>query len=210
MSPEPKRPVVEGEGIPGDAARAEARESVAHVVLVLSALCGVLMALCISLMVRLDSGYPPALKPQLFAALLGMPAPGLSLPGLNGETLTLPHPGAPGPGEKPGSSLIFFTDSACRACDATYPSVRQAAERLPVFVVGAGSRAELKRKLADHEIAAVTGYDSLLSVANAYGVDRVPSALLVDGGGIVKAGESGAGCVERVLERLRVLQKGSR
>ncbi len=139
-----------------------------------------------------------------------MPAPGLSLPGLNGETLTLPHPGAPGPGERPVSSLIFFTDTGCRACDATYPSVRQAAEKLPVFIVGAGSRAELKRKLADHEIAAFTGYDSLLSVGRAYGVDRVPSALLVDGGGIIKAGESGAGCIERVLARLRVLEKGSR
>ena len=102
-------------------------------VLILSALCGVLMALCISLMVRLDSGYPPALKPQPFAALLEMPAPGFALPGLNGETITLPHPGAPGLGERPGSSLIFFTDSACKACDATYPSVRQAAEKLPVF-----------------------------------------------------------------------------
>ena len=208
MPPESKRPVVEGEGIPGDAARAEAREIVARMVLVLSALCGVLMAVCISLMVRLDSGYPPALKAQPFAALLEMPAPGLSLSGLSGETVTLPHPGASGPGERPGSSLIFFTDSACKACDAAYPSVRQAAERLPVFVVGAGSRAALKRKLADHEIAAVAGYDSLLSVARAYGVDRVPSALLVDGGGIVKAGESGTGCVERVLARLRVLQRG--
>ena len=96
MPPESKRPVVEGEGIPGDAVRAEARERVARMVLVLSALCGVLMAVCISLMVRLDSGYPPALKAQPFAALLEMPAPGLSLPGLDGETVTLPHPGAPG------------------------------------------------------------------------------------------------------------------
>ena len=59
-------------------------------VLPLSAAGGLLLALCISLAVRLETGYPPGIVPEPFAHLLGQPAPGFEITGL-GDGLVALH-----------------------------------------------------------------------------------------------------------------------
>ena len=51
-----------------------------------SVVTGVLLALCISIGVRLETGAPPGLIPKAFAHLLGRPAPAFELSGPSGCT----------------------------------------------------------------------------------------------------------------------------
>ena len=83
----------------------------------LSAAAGLLLALCIGIGARLETGTPPGLPPKPFAHLLGRQAPDFTLPGLGGETVSLSSAGGT------DAWVLYFTDAACGACKAAYPAV---------------------------------------------------------------------------------------
>lgn len=161
------------------------------ITLPLSAVAGVLLALCISIGVRLETGAPPGLIPKAFAHLLGRPAPAFELDGTIGETVTLHSAGAA------EAWMLVFTDTGCGACRAAYPSLRRAAEQLPVVVVGTGDRQELDTRLG--QVAVAVGYDSLHTVNQLYQVTGLPSALLIDGRGVVQYAAIGSKSVDEVV-----------
>lgn len=159
----------------------------------LSAVTGVLLALGIGIGVRLEKGYPPGLPPKPFAHLVGKPAPSFEVEGLDSRPVSLQSANGA------DSWLLFFTDSGCKACDATYSSLEQAARRLPVVIIGVGDRQLLKNKLTQHNITVVVGYDSLQVVKQAYQVNGFPSVLLIDKQGIVRRAEVGSKSIEEIM-----------
>lgn len=159
----------------------------------LSALTGVLVALAIGVGVRLETGSPPGLPPKPFAHLLGKPAPSFEIEGLEGRPVSLQSANGA------EAWLLFFTDSGCKACDATYPSLEKATRRLPVIVIGTGDRQLLKAKLAQNNISATAGYDSLQAVKQRYRLNGFPSVLLIDREGIVQKAGVGARGLEEIM-----------
>ena len=168
-------------------------------VMPLSVAGGLLGALCISLAVRLETGYPPGIVPEPFAHLLGQPAPGFEITGLRDDLVSL-HTLTSAAKDEGEPGLLFFTNSACSACDATYPALGKAATQLPVLVVGVGAEKNLRTKLAQHEIAASAGFDAGAGVGESYGVQGHPSALLIDSDGVVLTAAIGVQSVDRILE----------
>ena len=175
---------------------------------IMSALCGVVLAFCISMGVRLETGYPPGVRPPAFEHLLGKPAPWFEVPGLDGAMLSLPDMEAVRAGAVvPEPCLLFLADTASRTCDETYASLKNATDVIQVLVVATGVRKDIKTKLALNGVTAPTGYDSLASVMKAYDVHEFPGVLLVDAGGVVRAAENGTGSVERILETWSSMQQ---
>lgn len=159
----------------------------------LAAVVGVLLALCIGVGARLETGYPPGVPPKPFARLLGQPAPAFVLTGLDGQPIS------PQAMRDQGEWLLFFTNAGCGACEAAYPALKRAAGYLPVLVVGIGDREVLTAKLAQHELAVPVAYDSLGQVGPLYQVHNYPSALLIDARGLVVRGAVGSLSIEQVL-----------
>ena len=157
----------------------------------LSVVAGVLVALCIGIGVRLETGAPPGLLPTPFAHLLGKQAPAFELDGTNGELVSLQSAKAA------DAWLLFFTDTGCGACKAAYPSLKRAADQLPVVVVGIGDRQQLETRLGN--VAVAVGYDSLHTVQERYQVRGLPSALLIDKQGVVQQAATGSKSVDQVL-----------
>ena len=168
-------------------------------VMPLSVAGGLLLALCISLAVRLETGYPPGIVPEPFAHLLGQPAPGFEITGLRDDLVSL-HTLTSAAKESGKPGMLFFTNSACSACDATYPALGKAATQLPVLVVGVGVEKDLRTKLAQHGIAASAGFDAGAEVGKSYDVQAHPSALLIDSDGVVFTAATGVRSVDRILE----------
>lgn len=168
----------------------------------LSVVAGVLLALCIGAGVRLEKGHPPGLSPKPFAHLLGKHALPFELPGLDGTIVSLKS------GNGARAWLLYFTDSGCGACDAAYPGLKEATGRLPVVVVGTGSREQLTAKLAQHALTATVGYDSLRAVQQLYRVTAFPSALLLDQEGVVRQAATGSQSIEQVLAAQARQEKG--
>ena len=161
-------------------------------ILLLSMVAGVLMALCIGVIVRLDTGYPPGVSPHPFAKFLNRPAPFFELEGLDGTLVSSSIVN--------GSDwLLFFTNTGCRACDAAYPALKKAADQLPVVVIGIGDRQLLRDKLVQNEISAIVAYDSTQTVQQIYGVNNYPSSLLIDMEGLVRKGAVGARSIEEIM-----------
>ena len=157
----------------------------------LSVVAGVLVALCIGIGVRLETGAPPGLIPTPFAHLLGKPAPAFELDGTHGEPVSLRS------ADGADAWLLFFTDTGCGACKAAYPSLKRAADQLPVVVVGIGDRQQLESRLGP--VAVAVGYDSLHTVQERYQVRGLPSALLIDKQGVVQQAATGSKSVDQVL-----------
>lgn len=157
----------------------------------LSLVAGILLALCIGVGVRLDKGSPPGLILKPYAHLLRKPAPSFEVEGLNGGRVSSQ--------EGAETWLLYFTESNNQACEAAYPILKKIAQYLPVIVVGLGDRTELSNKMAQHEIAATVGYDSLRAVPPLYQVDVFPSAMLIDPEGIVRRAEIGSKGIEQVV-----------
>ena len=157
----------------------------------LSVIAGVLVALGIGLGVRLETGAPPGLIPKPFAHLLGKPAPAFELEGTNGESVSLQSANGA------AAWLLFFTDTGCGACKAAYPSLKRAADQLPVVVVGIGDRQQLETRLG--QVAVVVGYDSLHTVQEFYQVKGLPSVLLIDQHGVVQQAATGSKSVDQIL-----------
>ena len=188
-----------------------ARQRTDSLVKKLSPVAGVLVALCISLAVRLETGYPPGIEPKPFAQLLGMPAPGFDVSTLNGEIVSLEQLYGELSAQKngPGAWLLFFTNTSCGACDATYPSLKTASKQLPVLVVGIGSRDLLAQKITQHGIAARAGCDSLKTINGMYGVRTFPSTLLLDSAGVVLSAATGVGGVDQLVAEWKSMQENA-
>lgn len=154
---------------------------------------GILLSLCIGVIARLDTGVPPGITPRPYAHLIGHPAPSVNVPGLSGSSVSSDSMAGRGPW------LLFFTQSGCGACDATYDALRQATQQLPVLVIGVGSREALTEKLTQHKVVALAGFDSLGIVSDLYRVHSFPSAILVDQTGMVDDAKVGTRCLEQVL-----------
>ena len=157
----------------------------------LSAAAGLLLALCIGIGARLETGAPPGLPLKPFAHLLGRQAPDFTLPGLGGETVSL----ASAPGAD--AWLLYFTDAACGACKAAYPAVEAAAEVLPIVAVATGDPELLEANLGGR--TAAIGHDEQQSVHRLYDVRGVPSALLIDRRGVVRHAATGSRSITDVL-----------
>lgn len=195
---------IEGRGRSGDPAQ---RLRIEAAVKLLSVTAGLLLAICISLAARLDTGYPPGIEPQPFAPLLGLPAPGFEITGLDGDSVSL-HTLTTA--VKSQAGLLFFTNSACPACDATYPALKRAAAQMPVLVIGVGVEEDLRTKLAQHGLAVSAGHDSQFEVGDRYGVQVHPSTLLIDGDGVVLTAATGVRSVDRILEEWKDLRERRR
>ena len=162
-------------------------------ILLLSMVAGVLMALCIGVIVRLDTGYPPGVSPHPFAKLLDRPVPPFELEGIDGTLVSSSTVN--------GSDwLLFFTNTGCGACDAAYPVLKEAADQLPVVVIGIGDRYLLRDKLVQNEISAIVAYDSTQTVQQIYGVNNYPSSLLIDMEGLVRQGAVGTKSIEQIMD----------
>lgn len=180
------------------------RVEVNPLILPLSVVVGVLLALCIGVAVRLETGYPPGIMPKPFAHLIGRKAPFFKLEGLDGAPVSYQR-------ENHNSDwLLFFTDSGCGACDAAYPSLKRAMVRLPVVVIGIGKRQQLKDKLVQFNISATTAFDSLQIVKKLYQVNGFPSALLIDKEGHVRHAEMGTQSVDQILTARKEKDMGER
>ena len=157
----------------------------------LSAVAGVLLALCVGIGVRLETGAPPGLLPKPFAHLLGKQAPAFSLPGTNGELVSLESANGA------EAWLLYFTDTECGACKAAYPAVERAAEVLPIVAIGTGDPSQLQANLG--EVAMAIGYDNSKTVRQLYQVSGIPSALLIDRQGVVRHAATGSKSIVDVL-----------
>ncbi|SPF33205.1 DoxX family protein [Candidatus Sulfopaludibacter sp. SbA4] len=108
------------------------------------------------------------------------PAPGFSLVGLDGGTVTLDMLRD---GGKP--LLLVFTEPGCSACDALLPELahwqEDHAERLTIVPITRGGAEANRARMAEHEVQNVllqTGGEP----ANAYRAASTPSAVLVTEG----------------------------
>ena len=165
-----------------------------------AAAAGLLLALCIGIGARLETGAPPGLPPKPFAHLLGRQAPDFTLPGLGGDTVDLTS------AQGAGAWLLYFTDAACGACKAAYPAVAAAAEVLPVVAVATGDPDLLQANLG--EKTAAIGHDKEQAVHRLYDVRGVPSALLIDRQGVVRHAATGSRSVTEVVAAWNDSQEG--
>ena len=165
-----------------------------RLMMVMSFGCGILLALCISVGIRLV-GHPPGILENPLAYLIGMQVPVFKIDGLSGNRVS-PELMTDSP------YILYFTDSNCRACDATYPSLKKATATLPALIVGLGHREDLASKLKVQDISALTGYDSTRAVLKTFGISGLPSALLVDENGIIRQASMGRHSIDRMFSSI--------
>ena len=119
---------------------------------------------------RFTEELPPGLP-------LGEAAPDFELPNLHGQKLTLEALRAPG---KP--VILLFTDPNCGPCMAMIRDVGrwqdEHAEKLTIALVSRGEREENAISASEHGLRNVL-LQKDWEVADAYGVDGTPSAVLV-------------------------------
>ena len=156
-----------------------------------AAAAGLLLALCIGIGARLETGAPPGLPPKPFAHLLGRQAPDFTLPGLGGGAVSLAS------ARGADAWVLYFTDAACGACKAAYPLVARVAGVLPIVAVATGDPDLLEANLGEN--TAMIGHDEQQSVHRLYDVRGVPSALLIDRGGLVRHAATGSRSITEVL-----------
>lgn len=147
--------------------------------------CGLLVALCISIGVRLVAGHPPGIPVNPLADLIGKPVPDFEVDSLNGDRLISSN----AMGDSP--YILYFTASDCRGCDATYPVLKMVSASLPAFVIGVGHQQTLAQKLKNHGIVATVGFDSSRAVLKTCGISGVPTALLINEKGIIREAAMG-------------------
>jgi len=114
---------------------------------------------------------------------VGSAAPGFSLPGLYGETLTLDFLRAAG---KP--TLLFFMHPGCSPCEALVPEVagwqRDHASRLTTAIVSSGDADENRNKFSAQALTQVM-LEENFEVSNAYQASGTPVAVLIDADGAI-------------------------
>lgn len=127
------------------------------------------------------------------------PAPGFSLVGLDGGTVTLDMLRD---GGKP--LLLVFTEPGCRACDALLPELahwqEDHAERLTIMPISRGGAEANRARMAEHEVRNVllqTGGEP----ATAYRVESTPCAVLVTEGRIASPLAAGIDEIRALVAR---------
>ena len=155
-----------------------------RLILLMSLGCGLLVALCISVGIRLV-GHAPGIPVNPLAELIGKPVPDFEVASLNEDRQI----SSDAMGDSP--YILYFTASDCRGCDETYPVLKAASTSLPAFVIGVGNQQTLAKKLKNYEIVATVGFDSSRAVLKTCGIIGVPTALLVNNEGIVREAAMG-------------------
>ena len=168
----------------------------------LAAAAALLAALCIGIGARLETGGPPGLPPEAFGHLLGRQAPDFTLPGLDGETVSLAS------AREAEAWLLYFTDAGCGACEAAWPAVEEAAGVLPLVAIGTGDPDLLQAHLG--EAAAAIGHDPGKSVHRLYDVRSVPTVLLIDRQGVVRHAATGSRSITEVVAAWNDPERGGR
>jgi len=109
------------------------------------------------------------------------PAPDFRLPNLDGDPVAL--------GDLRRESvptLLFFTDPRCGPCQELLPEVarweRDYGDRLAVTVIGNGDAAAIREHIAPHGFARVL-VQREMEMAVAYGVAKLPAAVVIDAEG---------------------------
>ena len=164
-----------------------------RLILLMSLGCGLLVALCLSVGIRLVVGHPPGIPANPLADLIGKPVPDFEINSLDGDHRI----SSDAMGDSP--YILYFTASDCRGCDATYPLLKIASASLPAFVIGVGHQQTLAKKLKNHEIIATVGFDSSRAVLKTCGISGVPTALLVNEEGVVREAAMGKPNIARMF-----------
>jgi peroxiredoxin len=156
------------------------------------------------LLLRLDAleaalaarGVPPGSPPEP-GLPVGAPAPGFSLPGLYGETLTLDALRA---ADKP--VLLVFSNPGCGPCNSLLPELgrwqREHAARLTIALIGEGAPEANRAKAAEHGLGRVL-LQKGREVATAYEADGTPMAVVVRPDGTIGSPLASGGDVVRAL-----------
>jgi thiol-disulfide isomerase/thioredoxin len=114
---------------------------------------------------------------------VGSQAPGVTLSGLHGETLTLDSLRVSG---KP--VMLLFTDPGCGPCNALLPEIghwqEEHAAELSIAVVSRGGPGDNRTKASEHGLTSVLLQQDW-EVSEAYQVNGTPSALLVGSDGTI-------------------------
>lgn len=173
-----------------------ARVSDRNLKLAMTLTCGALAALCVSLGVRLF-GHPPGLQVDPLADLLGTKVPRFEISGLDlGEVSPDSMGGDP--------YVLYFTSTDCDACDSTYPILKNASSKIPLLIVGIGSRVSLRKVIDAHGITAAVGYDSTRATLRSLEIYGVPSAMLVDEAGVIRQAATGPENISRMFSSFSV------
>ena len=173
-----------------------ARVSDRNLKLAMTLSCGALAALCVSLGIRFF-GHPPGLQVDPLAGLLGTKVPRFEISGLDlGEVSSDSMGGDP--------YVLYFTSTDCDACDSAYPILKNTNSKIPLLIVGIGSRANLGKVIKAHGITAVVGYDSTRALLRSMGIFGVPSALLVDEAGVIHQAATGPENILRMFSSFDV------
>lgn len=162
---------------------------------VLSLMAGLLAALGLSLSVRLETGYPPGNPSRPFAKFLNEQAPKFATTDLDGNPVSISQISA----EK-HIRLIYFMNPLCGGCKQISPLIQELDSRLPMLIVGLGSRNKLDEKRRELQLNSPIVHDSLKTITKLYEVSRLPSLVLIGSGGFVLGGADGAFGVERFIE----------
>ena len=131
---------------------------------------------------------------------VGSTAPGFVLPALDGMEYSL---AALLSAERP--LMLVFTDARCSPCEALMPYVarwqREHALRLSIAVVGSGDRERHAARAAEHGLERVL-LQTEREVAEAYGANGTPMAVLIDADGLIASPTvAGAEAIARLLAR---------
>lgn len=156
-----------------------------RLILLMSLGCGLLVALCISLGIRLVVGHAPGIPVNPLAELIGKPVPDFEVASIDGDRQI----SSDAMGDAP--YILYFTASDCRGCDVTYPVLKMASANMPTFIIGVGHQQTLVKKLKNHEIIATVGFDSSRAVLKTCDIIGVPTALLVNEEGIIRKAAMG-------------------
>ena len=152
------------------------------VVLVLS---GVVLALLRQIGVLHERVAPAGALMAQAGPAVGEPAPVVEVQSWSGEHLSI---GAPDPGDV--ATLLFFLSPTCPVCKTLLPvldSVRRAeGAGLRVVLASDGPRAEHEAFVEEHALAG-SAYVLSTELGLAYRVGQLPHAVLIDGGGLVRA-----------------------
>jgi peroxiredoxin len=136
---------------------------------------------------------------------LGSDAPGFSLQTLEGERRSLVDL------TQRGSTLLVFSDPTCGPCVALLPDVvRWHAEPAPPMrpvLITSGDLASNRATLKGHGLQAAL-WDEQRGVAQAYGVQGTPSAVLVSQAGrIASQTVLGAPAIHRLVDEIRQVSR---
>lgn len=112
---------------------------------------------------------------------VGAPAPKLTLAALDGRRIVFGGPLAPG-----ANRLVLFVSSKCPVCKKLIPIAKRfaRAERLEIIFAGDADEAEQRALIVAQDIAEFPFVNSM-ELGLAYGVDKLPHAVLLDDRGVI-------------------------